>query len=129
MANAFIQCSVVTPEKKVLDVQAFDVVLPAHDGLMGVLPGQAPMLCNLGTGLLRYLDSDNNKQALFVDGGFGHVHKNEVIILTREAIKPDQISLAEAEKALEQAQALSKGADRTRAISRAQQLIAMAQGA
>ena len=133
MANELLQCSVVTPEKKVVYTKALDVVMPAHDGLLGVLPGHAPLLCNLGTGILRYLDSENKKQALFIDGGFGHIHNNEVAILTREAVAPGEISLSQAEELLTQARALSKSsheetATRSRAISRAKNLIDLAQG-
>lgn len=132
MANKFIKCSVVTPEKEVVSADALDVIIPAHDGLLGVLPGHAPLLCNLGAGMLRYKDSDNNSQTLFVDGGFGHIHNNEVTILTREAIKPGEVSLSEAQEFLTQAKGLPKGslneaAARTQAITRAQSLIAMAQ--
>jgi F-type H+-transporting ATPase subunit epsilon len=133
MANELLQCSVVTPEKEVVSVQAVDVVLPAHDGLLGVLPGHAPLLCNLGTGILSYQDSDNSKQTLFVDGGFGHIHNNQVTLLTREAIKPGEVSLSQAEEFLTQAQAkpkssLDQATARTRAIARAHSLIALAQG-
>lgn len=131
MANTFLQCTVVTPEKQVLDEKAFNVVLPAHDGLMGILSGHAPMLVNLGVGLLRYHDSDNNPKELFIGCGFGHVRNNEVTILTREAVLPDQISASDAQEAYHQAQEMPKASSeqveaRNLALMRARNLIKLA---
>ena len=49
-----IRCVVVTPEAPIVDTQATEVIIPAHDGMIGLLPGHAPLLCNLGMGIVCY---------------------------------------------------------------------------
>ena len=131
-ATTPLRCLVVTPEAQVTDAQVAQVILPAHDGLMGVLPGHAPMLCNLGAGLLRYREDGGGEQVLFIDGGFGHIHKNEVTILTCQAIAKPDVNLADAREELTSAEALpttslQQHQTRTAAIHRAKQLIALAE--
>jgi F-type H+-transporting ATPase subunit epsilon len=55
-------CSVITPERKVLECDATFVAFPAYDGEMGVLPRRAPLVCKLGIGPLRIetLDPDHD---------------------------------------------------------------------
>lgn len=105
--TTILRCIVITPDTQAVDTEATDVVLPAHDGLLGVLPGHAPFLCKLGTGLLRYRDRQNRKHAVFLEKGFGQVRGNEVSILTPNAITEDDIDAAEAREQLLQAQAMS----------------------
>jgi hypothetical protein len=52
MAGAF-RVAVVTPEREVLATDASFVALPAYDGEMGVMPRRAPLLVQLGSGILR----------------------------------------------------------------------------
>ncbi len=44
--------TVVSPERAVFDGAADAVVAPAYDGQVGILPGHAPFLTLLGTGVL-----------------------------------------------------------------------------
>lgn len=101
-----LRCIVITPRAQALDAEATDVVLPAHDGLVGVLPGHAPFLCKLGTGLLRYRDRQKHEHAVFLETGFGHICNNELWILTPNAITQNDIEAAEADEQLHQAQTL-----------------------
>jgi len=39
MAKSKLHCSVITPERKVLEADVDSVILPAHDGQIGVLKG------------------------------------------------------------------------------------------
>lgn len=124
MAKAPLHCSVITPERQVLETDAVSVVLPAHDGLVGVLDKRAPLLCELGTGVLRVETEAGKSQQVFVDGGFAQVLKNEVTILTERAALAENITADQARKALEEAQAMpakdeATAAARQRAIARA----------
>ena len=106
MDRFFLRCVVITPETQAVDAEAMAVVLPAHDGLLGILPGHAPFLCKLGTGLLRYRDQQSHEHAVFLEKGFGHVRDNEVSILTPNAISEDDIDAAAANEQLREAQAM-----------------------
>ena len=43
-----LTCSVITPEAQVFDGAAESVVVPAHDGEIGILFNRAPLLAKLG---------------------------------------------------------------------------------
>ncbi len=86
-----IRLVVVTPEQQVLDDSVDSVVLPAHDGELGVLHDRASLMCELGIGQLRYTRS-GRVQRVFVDGGFAQVHKNEVTVLTPQACPAEDIT-------------------------------------
>ncbi len=94
---------VITPEEQVLDTQATSVVMPAHDGQTGILKNRAPLLCELGTGVLRVDSVDTGPTEYFVDGGFAQVLHNEVTLLTERAVSGDEIVQADAEKELAEA--------------------------
>ena len=126
-----IHCQILTPVAGVADVRAFEVVLPVHDGLMGVLPGHAPMLCNLGVGLLRLRDSEDNLRTYYIEGGFGHICDNEVSILTHKALTADDVTVADMQERLVEAQILPSDTleqveARTAAIQQAKQLLILA---
>lgn len=127
------QCTVVTPERPVLDVSATFVAFPAHDGEIGILVDRAPLLAKLGTGLLR-VESGNQKHVLFVDGGFAQMADNKLSILTEQARKAEEIDPAAASKKLAEAQAMETPteqavADRAKAIKRAKVQIEVARSA
>lgn len=129
------QCSVITPERKVLECDATFVAFPAHDGEMGMLTGRAPLICKLGIGTLRIegadADRDGGESAgtgthtLFVDGGFAQVFENRLTILTEQARKPQDLEAGALEQALVDARAMkitdeASFTARDKAIKRAQ---------
>jgi F-type H+-transporting ATPase subunit epsilon len=79
------QCVVVTPEQQALDVSARQAIVPAHDGLMGVLSGRAPLVVKLGAGPLRIDKADGTSVWFFVSGGVAQVKDNRLTVLAREA--------------------------------------------
>lgn len=112
MANDTFHCSIVTPERAVLETEAKMVSLPAHDGEMGILRGRAPLLCQLGIGTLR-VEGPGGNQVFFVDRGFAQMVDNKLTVLTEQARRPAEIDAGEAQKSLDEAQAMEvKGAER-----------------
>ena len=49
-----INLTVVTRERKIIETEADEVVLPASDGEIGILPGHTPLLTTLRVGVMRY---------------------------------------------------------------------------
>ncbi len=95
-----IALTVITPERQVLEAQAEAVVIPAHDGELGVLPERAALMCELGIGQLRYTQASQTRR-LFIDGGFAQVLDNHVTVLTSQALPAELVTgevLAAAEK-------------------------------
>lgn len=99
------QCSVITPERVVLDTPATFVAFPAHDGEVGILPHRAPLVFKLGVGELR-VQTPTETQHYFVDGGFAQMVNNRLAILTEQARRNSEIQPAAAEKALADARAM-----------------------
>jgi len=80
------KCVVVTPEQEVLDLAAKQVILPADDGLIGILTNRTPMLARIGKGPLR-VDPDNGPTQTFqIQGGVAQMKDNKLTILTQRAV-------------------------------------------
>jgi len=116
-------CSVITPERTVLECEARFVAFPAHDGEMGVLTNRAPLVCKVGIGALRVQTGDTT-QTLFVDGGFAQMLDNRLTILTEQARRVEELDAAGARRSLTDALAMRIPDDasfiaRTSAVERA----------
>jgi F-type H+-transporting ATPase subunit epsilon len=99
------QCSVITPEREVLDTEATFVAFPAHDGEVGILRDRAPLLFKMGIGVLR-VETPEAEHKFFVDGGFAQMVDNRLTLLTEQARRAEDIDRAAAERALSEAKAL-----------------------
>ena len=82
---------VVTPERSLYDQrtgsgggEATSVVVPAYDGLVGILPRHAPFLALLGTGEL-VVRADDGEHRFRVAGGFVQVVDNVVRVVAEKA--------------------------------------------
>jgi F-type H+-transporting ATPase subunit epsilon len=82
---------VVTPERQVLEDTADSIVIPAHDGELGILSDRAPLMCELGIGQMRYRKGGASHR-LFIDGGFAQVYADNVTVLTEHAAKAEDIT-------------------------------------
>jgi F-type H+-transporting ATPase subunit epsilon len=85
------QCVVVTPEQQALDETVQQVILPAHDGLIGILSGHAPLLAKLGIGPLRIDLPNGQRRYYFVEGGVAQMKEDRLTILTNQALPADEI--------------------------------------
>jgi F-type H+-transporting ATPase subunit epsilon len=118
-----VRCTVVTPEKAVVDETVEMVILPMIDGELGVLPGRSPIIGRLGAGELRLKNAGTVKR-YFVEAGFVQVQSNVVTVLTAKAQPAEEITAALAESAATEAAALPttnpvERANKTKARDRA----------
>ncbi len=130
--NDTFHCSVITPERAVLETDATFVAFPAHDGEVGILKDRAPLLYKMGIGVLR-VETPEGNHTFFVDGGFAQMVENRLTLLTEQAKSVNEIDRAAAERALDEARSLpAKGeteiAARQRAVQRARVQIQLAGG-
>lgn len=102
MADTF-DLEVATPERLVFRAAATEAQIPAKNGYIGVLPGHAPLLSELGTGYASYV-ADGHKCYLAVHGGFVEVLPDKVRVLAEEVEKAEEIDVAKAEDDLRRAQ-------------------------
>jgi F-type H+-transporting ATPase subunit epsilon len=92
-----INLTVVTRERKIVDATVDEVILPASDGELGVLPGHTPLLATLRIGPLRYR-SGSRIERLVISWGFAEVLPDRVIVLAERGFLPTEIDRAEAER-------------------------------
>ena len=93
---------VVTPDRQVLHDQVDSVQLPGLDGELGILPGHAPLLTELGTGTLSFKKGSETRFATAL-GGFAEVLGDRVIVLAERSELAEEIDLGRAEAARERA--------------------------
>lgn len=99
-----LELEIVTPEKHMLDEVVDYVELPGQEGYMGILPGHAPLLSELGMGTLSYRKG-SDVQYFAVLGGFVEVLPGRVIILADACERAGEIDVERARSALERAKA------------------------
>jgi F-type H+-transporting ATPase subunit epsilon len=112
MAGESIQLVVVTPVNQLLSQAVTEVQLPGADGYLGVLPGHAPLITELGIGELTYKATNGQTGLLAIIRGFAEVLTDRVSVLAEIAERPEDIDVNRAQQALKRAQELiAKGGD------------------
>ncbi len=129
------RCVVVTPEEETLNETVTQAVLPAHDGLIGILTDRSPLLVKLGAGPLRIDVAGGQSRTYFIDGGIAQMKSNSLTILTNEATLPQDIDAEAARAEFAEAEARKttdqKGAEERERImtrNRAKQAMAAKKG-
>ena len=95
-----IQLEVVTPERRVLAEPVDMVTIPGLDGELGILPGHTPLISQLKTGVLSYVQDGKTFQ-LHVSGGFLEVRDDRVSVLAEIAERPEEIDAVQARQSRE----------------------------
>ena len=90
-----IQLEVVTPERRVLAEPVDMVTVPGLGGELGILPGHTPLISQLQTGVLTYVQ-EGKSYPLHVSGGFVEVRDDHVSVLADVAELPEEIDAASA---------------------------------
>lgn len=100
-----LELVIVTPERQLLREKTVEVQLPGENGYLGVLPGHAPLITELGIGELSYHDpSGKESQHIAIIRGFAEVLPDRVTVLAETAELAEEIDLERAKQALERAQ-------------------------
>ena len=104
MADKF-RCTLVTPECQVLDEEVVYASIPAWDGQVGLMTLRAPLMVEMGCGVLRVDSAEGGSQSFYVGAGFAQMQANHLTLVADEATPSDQIDREEAEAELREAQA------------------------
>ena len=105
MAADFIELIIVTPERQLLRVTVTEVTLPGADGQLGVLPGHAPLITELGIGELTYRSKGGaQSDPIAIISGFAEVLGERVTVLAETAERAGEIDVERAEKAKKRAE-------------------------
>src|SRR4051812_46095545 len=94
------QLEIVTPDKMVVNEPAEEAQIPGLNGYMGILPGHAPLISELGVGIISYRSGGATK-TLSVAWGFAEVLPDKVTILAETAERPNEIDVGRAQQAKE----------------------------
>jgi F-type H+-transporting ATPase subunit epsilon len=102
MAQTF-ELEVVTPERQLVKDQVEEAQIPGKEGYLGVLPGHAPLLTELGTGFMYYVIG-GKRRYLSIHGGFAEVLPDRVRLLANGSERAEEIDVERARRARERAQ-------------------------
>jgi F-type H+-transporting ATPase subunit epsilon len=98
-----IELEVVTPERQLVKESVTEAQIPAREGYIGVLPGHAPLLSLLGSGVLTYSPKSGPRKVLAIHGGFVEVLPEHIRVLANLAERAEEIDLEKARASLKQA--------------------------
>ena len=103
MIPTTIHLEVVTPERYLVREQVNEVQMPGLQGYLGILPGHAPLITELGMGELSYKKGAQAAH-LSVIGGYAEVLADRVIVLADVAELAEGIDVERAQSARERAE-------------------------
>jgi len=108
MADSF-QLEIVTPEKLVVRDTADEVQIPGRNGYIGVLPGHAPLITELGSGEISYR-SNGQLHRFSMAWGFAEILPDRVTVLAETVEAAEEIDVSRAQQSLAKAEDLLKAA-------------------
>jgi F-type H+-transporting ATPase subunit epsilon len=107
-----IELIIVTPQRQLLREKVASVQLPGASGELGILPGHAALITELGNGELSYRSSGGSEPVnLAVLSGFAEVLPDRVTVLAETAERPEEIDVQRAKEALARAEKRLASAD------------------
>ena len=105
MAADSIELIIVTPERQLLRETVTEVTLPGADGQLGILPGHAPLITELGIGELTFRSKGGaHSDPIAIISGFAEVLGERVTVLAETAERAGEIDVERAEKAKKRAE-------------------------
>ncbi len=102
-----LQITVVTPEKKLLEQEADEIIIPTTEGEIAVLPEHISLLSQIAPGTMQ-IKLNGKTDHLAVMGGFLEIGNNKVTILADYAVHAKDISTGKAQEAKERAERAMK---------------------
>jgi F-type H+-transporting ATPase subunit epsilon len=108
MADTF-QLEIVTPEKLVVRDSASEAQIPGRNGYLGVLPGHAPLITELGAGEISYR-ADGQLHRFSMAWGFAEILPDRVTVMAETVEPAEEIDISRAQQSLVKAEELLKTA-------------------
>ncbi len=76
-----MKVEIITPDQKLFDGEAKEVIMPGIDGSLGVLDHHAPLITALKEGEVKVKLRDGGVESFDVQGGTAEVINNKLLIL------------------------------------------------
>jgi F-type H+-transporting ATPase subunit epsilon len=97
-----LNIKIIAPDRTVWETEADEAILPSSTGQVGILPGHAPLLTALDTGVMR-VRTEGKWVPLALMGGFVEVEDDKLTLLINAAEQGSSIDPTSAEAELEKA--------------------------
>jgi len=97
-----IELEVVTPERHLLHDSVQWVEIPGKEGYLGILPGHAPLITELGVGVLNYRKGGETHFLSIIEG-YAEVLPDRVIVLAEISERAEEINVERSREAAERA--------------------------
>jgi F-type H+-transporting ATPase subunit epsilon len=96
--------TLLTPDKKVfVDQEIEDVTVPAYRGELNILPGHAPLITTLSTGIMRWrLKGESEYRSIIVSWGYCQITPTGVDVLADMVDTPEDIDVENAKSTIDQ---------------------------
>ena len=99
-----MQVEVVSADRVVWSGESSNIIAKTVEGEIGILPDHEPVLGVLVPSAVVIFDEGGGREVVAVDGGFISVSQGRVSILSEYARMADEVTVAQAEKELAEAQ-------------------------
>ena len=106
-----MQVEVVSADRVVWSGESSNIIAKTVEGEIGILPGHEPVLGVLVPSAVVIFDEGGGREVVAVDGGFISVSQGRVSILSEYARMAHEITVAQAEKELAEAQRIIDSGD------------------
>ena len=103
--------SLVTPERTLFDGDADMVIMRSGGGDIAFLAGHEPYVSTVEVGVVRIDRPDGERERFAAHGGFVEVNEGGVVVLSGVAERADEIDVARAQRAKEQAEGRAASGD------------------
>ncbi len=108
-----MQVEVVSASQVVWSGESSNIIAKTIDGEIGILAGHSPLLAVLEPSAVVIITEDGSREIVAVDGGFISVSQGRVSILSEYARMAGEVSVAQAERELAEAQTALDSGDAT----------------
>jgi F-type H+-transporting ATPase subunit epsilon len=98
-----LELEIVTPEHLVEKDTVEEIQIPGKNGYLGILPGHAPLITELGVGEITY-KADGMDYHVAVAWGFAEVLPDRVTVLAETAERAEDIDVERARKSKQRAE-------------------------
>ncbi|HNQ92560.1 MAG TPA: ATP synthase F1 subunit epsilon [Alphaproteobacteria bacterium] len=86
MATMF-NFELVSPERKVISEEAFQVTIPGEEGMVGVRAGHMALVVSVRPGVVEVIRKEGGEvERIFIAGGFADISAEHCTVLAEEAV-------------------------------------------
>lgn len=84
---AMFNFELVSPERKVISEEAFQVTIPGEEGMVGVRAGHMALVISVKPGVVEVIRKEGGEvEKIFIAGGFADISGTQCTVLAEEAV-------------------------------------------